>query len=292
MADDPRTWAKLKTFLLSWLKVDEVPEIVKSEKVFPGFDDQAVSDLRTSLELFLKDNYDNRNSDYRQLFLGQKQFLNERLAKIYGGNVHGPNFEAVDLDPGKRAGVLTHPYLMSRFAYLQGSSPIHRGVLITRNFLGRTLNPPPQAFAPLAASSHPDWTTRERVAFQTKSAPCSTCHSMINPLGFTLEKFDAIGKLRPKDNGKPVDSSGSYLDRKGKTVKFSGATDLAKYLAGSEEAQKAFIEKLFHAVTKQPVLAYGPDTLDNLATEFKKGDYSIRKLMVAIAVETCKKAQP
>ena len=111
---------------------------------------------------------------------------------------------------------------------------------------------------------------------------------MINPLGFTLERFDAIGKLREKDNGKAVDFSGSYETRDGKLVKFKGAADLAQYLATSEEAQKAFVEKLFHAVAKQPVLAYGPNTLSDLQAAFKKSDYSIRKLMVEIAVETCK----
>src|SRR5205814_315150 len=140
-------------------------------------------------------------------------------------------FQSVSLDPTERAGVLTHPYMLAGFAYTDSSSPIHRGVLIARSLLGRTLRPPPQAFTPIPASLHPNMTTRQRVALQTQSAPCMSCHSMINPLGFTLEKFDAIGRLRAQENGQPVDSSGSYQSRDGKTIQFKGVRDLARFLA-------------------------------------------------------------
>jgi len=83
----------------------------------------------------------------------------------------------VTLDSGERAGVLTHPYLLSSFAYLDTSSPIHRGVLIMRNVLGRTLQPPPQAFTPLPADKLPNLTTRQRVALQTKPEFCNACHA-------------------------------------------------------------------------------------------------------------------
>lgn len=287
MVNDPRTWTKLRDFLLLWLKVDEVPDIVKNGKRYPGFDATAASDLRTSLELFLENTAWSPDADYRQLLLSQTQYLNGRLAKMYGVSLpENAPFQAVELDPGQRAGVLTHPYLLSRFAYLDNSSPIHRGVLIARNMLGRTLSPPPAAFAPLAPSLHPSLTTRERVSLQTKPATCNSCHSMINPLGFTLEKFDAIGRLRATDNGKPVDATGSYQARDGKLIKFSGAADLANYLANSDEAHAAFVEKLFQHLVKQPVLAYGGKTLPNLEAGFAKSRYSIRSLMVQTMVAT------
>lgn len=286
MANDPRTWSKLRDFLLSWLRLDEIPEIVKSAKDYPGFDPSAVADLRTSLELFLRDAAWEKD-DYRELMLGNREYLNGRLAKLYGAQMPpDADFQAVPLDSGQRAGVLTQPYLLARLAYLDHSSPIHRGVLIVRSLLGRTLNPPPAAFVPLPASSHPNLTTRERVALQTKPAPCNTCHGMINPLGFTLERFDAIGRLRRAENGKPVDTSGSYLTRSGSVVKFSGATDLARFLADSEEAQSAFVEKLFQNLVKQPIRAYGADALPKLRESFQKDQYRIRSLMVQIMLAT------
>lgn len=287
MANDPRAWTKLRDFLLLWLKVDDTPDIVKSAKRYPGFDAAISADLRTSLEMFLESTAGSPASDYRELLLGRTQFFNGRLAKLYGGDLPpDAPFQAVKLDPDQRAGVLTHPYVLSRFAYLETSSPIHRGVLIARNMLGRTLAPPPAAFTPLAASLHPSLTTRERVALQTKNAPCNSCHNMINPLGFTLERFDAIGRLRREENGKAVDASGSYKARDGEVVKFAGATDLAKYIAESDEAQTAFTEKLFHHLVKQPVLAYSPQMLPKLEHAFAQNQYSIRKLMVEIISDT------
>ena len=278
MAKDPRAWNKLRDFLLRWLKVDEVPDIVKNPKKYPDFDAATASDLRTSLELFLEANAWSETSDYRDLLLSQKQFLNGRLAKLYGQRSNGEGtFTEVQLEPDQRAGVLTQPYLLSRFAYLDTSSPIHRGVLIVRNLLGRTLQPPPAAFAPLAPSLHPDWTTRQRVSMQTKPAMCNSCHSVINPLGFTLEKFDAIGRLRQSEN---------YRTRSGKLVSFSGATSLARYIATSDEAHRAFVEKLFQHLVKQPVLAYGPNTIDGLVRKFADNRYSIRSLMVQIMLAT------
>ncbi len=284
---DNRAWNKLRQFLLLWLKVDEVPEIVKSRQHYPTFDASAASDLRTSLELFLQNTAWSPKSDYRDLMLSDKQFLNGRLAALYGINLPADApFQEVVLDPGQRAGVVTHPYLLSRFAYLDGSSPIHRGVLIVRNLLGRTLKPPPANFVPLAASLHPDLTTRQRVSLQTKPEFCNNCHGIINPLGFTLERFDAIGRLRDTDNGKPVDASGAYRDRAGAVVKFSTALDLSRYLAESDDARSAFVEKLFLNVAKQPPLAYSPRKLSELEQSFAKNQYSIRSLLVDMVVAT------
>jgi hypothetical protein len=289
MANDPRAWTKLREFLLTWLKVDETPDLVKNKKRYPDFDDTTAADLRTSLELFLRNTVWNEKSDFRELLTSRTQYLNGRLAKLYGASLPADApFQAVELDPEQRVGVLTHPYLLSRFAYLENSSPIHRGVLIARSMLGRTLAPPPAAFTPLAPSLHPSLTTRERVALQTKPDGCNSCHSMINPLGFTLERFDAIGRLRQMENGKPVDPTGSYLARSGDRVKFSGAKDLANFIANSDEAHVAFVEKLFHHLVKQPVRAYGPKTLPNLEGAFEKGGYSIRNLMVQTMVATAK----
>jgi hypothetical protein len=233
-------------------------------------------------------------SDFRELMLTDKVFLNGRLAKLYGANLPADApFQPVALDPKERAGVLTQPYVLASFAYLDTSSPIHRGVLISRNLLGRLLQPPPQAFTPLAADLHPKLTTRQRVALQTRPAACMSCHSMINPLGYTLEKFDAIGRVRSEENGKPVDASGTYQSRTGKLVQFSGARDLARYLTESDEAHAAFVEKLFQHLVKQPIRAFGPRTLPDLQRAFETQGFSIRKEMVEImAVSALKGAAP
>ena len=182
----------------------------------------------------------------------------------------------------ERAGLLTHPYLMASFAYTATSSPIHRGVFIARSVLGRVLRPPPEAVAPLAPDLHPDLTTRQRVAIQTQPESCRSCHGMINPLGFTLEHFDALGRYRKEEKGKPIDATGSYETRSGETVKFSGVRDLAAYLTTSGEAHSAFVQQLFHYLIKQPIGAFGRQELPELRRFFVAHDFNIRKLMVEI----------
>ena len=107
---------------------------------------------------------------------------------------------------------------------------------------------------------------------------------MINPLGFTLEHFDAVGRYREKENGKPVDDTGSYQTRDGRVVKFAGVRDLAKFLAGSGEVHAAFAEQLFHHLVKQSVRAYGANKLDELRESFSRSGFNIRKLAVEVAV--------
>lgn len=285
MVADPRSRAKLREFFLQWLKVDHHPDLAKDAKRFPGFDEAVAADLRTSLELTLEQVMWSEKSDYRELLLTDKVYLNGRLAKFYGVNLPpDAPFQLVELDPKERAGVLTHPYLLASFAYLDESSPIHRGVMIARGLFGRRLQPPAQAFTPLPADLHPNLTTRQRVALQTKPTACSTCHDLINPLGFTLEKFDAIGRLRAQENGKPVDSTGSYESRAGKAVKFAGARDLANYLTVSDEAHTAFVEQLFQHLVKQPAQAFGPDTLPEMQKAFTSHDFNIRSQIVETAV--------
>jgi cytochrome c553 len=291
MVNSPRSYAKLRDFLMVWLKVDENPDIIKNTKSFPNFDNATVADLRTSLDLYLKDATWGQDGSFQNLMLSQNQFLNSRLAGVYGASVPaGAGFQKV-ASPD-RAGVLTHPYLLSRFAYLEGSSPIHRGVLIIRSMMGRVLSPPPVAVAPVAPSLHPTLTTRERVVIQTKPDACNGCHGIINPLGFTLEKYDAIGRLRNTDNNKPVDTTGGYMNQGGNVVKLNNAQELANFIANSEEAQTAFAEKLFQHMTKQPIRAYGKTALPNLHSSFKRDKFSIKSLMVEILMTTITEGNP
>lgn len=293
MMDDPRAKLKLHQFLLAWLKVDQSPELVKDQKRFPDFDPAVAADLRTSLELFLDDIAFSEKADFRQFFRSEDIFLNSRLAKFYGTELpEDSDFTRSKLDSDARAGVLTHPYMMAAFAYPGESSPIHRGVFIIRGMLGVTLRPPANAtFTPFAPEKHPGLTTRQRITLQTSETACVSCHAVINSFGFTLEKFDSVGRFRDKENGKPVDVSGSYDTRDGSTEKFAGPGDLAAFLANSHESHDAFAQQMFQQFTKQTVRAYGLDKPARLHEAFTKADYNIRKLLMEIAVIASQPAQ-
>jgi hypothetical protein len=287
MLADRRARGKINGFFQQWLKVDQLADLPKDAKDFPSFNAVVVADLHTSLELFLEDVVWSEASDFRQLLLADDLYLNGRLSALYGGDLPADApFQKVALKSGDRAGVLTHPLLMANFSYTSTSSPIHRGVFLARNILGVALRQPPDAFTPLPPELHPNLTTRERIALQTSPRDCRSCHGIVNPLGFTLERYDAIGRLRDEEKGKPIDSTGGFTTRSGDLVKFRGASDLAKFVAGSDEAHEAFVARLFHHLVKQPVLAYGPEKLNELRRSFAENEFNIRRLVVEIVVQT------
>ena len=291
MIADVRARSKVREFLHQWLRVDQLHDPSKDQKLFPGFDESIVSDLRISLDLFLEDVIWGDSSDFRQLLLTESLYLNGRLGQFYGTELPpDAAYQKVAFQPEQRAGVLSHPYLMTGFAYHSTSSPIHRGVFVARSILGRFLKPPPEAFTPIPPELHPDLTTRERVNLQTSSASCQSCHSMINPLGFSLEQFDAVGRYRNEEGGRPIDAKGSYITRSGQTVEFTGVRELANFLASSEEAHESFVEQMFAYMIKQPVRAFGSNQVAELRQSFAQKNFNVRSLLVEMMTSSAIKA--
>lgn len=281
---DPRARAKARQFLHHWLNIELAPDLMKDSHRFPDFGEALAADLRASLDLFLESTLWSPRSDFRDLLLSRSIFVNGRLGQVYGIDAgSSTSFRPVELDPGRAAGLLSHPYLMARFAYSDVSSPIHRGVFLVRSVLGRGLRPPPEAAAPLPPSLHPGLTTRERVSLQTSPKPCQGCHEMINPLGFALERFDAMGRLRSEEQGKPIDDVGYFEARSGERRTFRGARELAEILAASEEVHASFVQQLFHNYVRQPILAHGVQTPSELLQIFARSGYNMQKLIVEVA---------
>ncbi len=282
MMEDPRAKAKVREFFHYWLEMDGEREIAKNEEAFPGFDEAVAADLRHSLNLFVDDVVWSERSDYRELLLADWLPLNGRLAKLYGVEVAEEGFESVKFDTRKRAGVLTHPYLLAAFAYSNESSPIHRGVFLTRHIVGRPLKAPPEAVAFEDADFDQGMTMREKVTELTRDAACMSCHETINPLGFSLENYDAIGRWRTKANNLKVDPVSEYETEEGETIELKGARDLAEYAAGSEAAHRAFVRHLFESLIKQPIVPYGETLLEELCEGFAASEFEIKKLIVEI----------
>ena len=312
MLRDDRTRNKLSGFFHHWLEMEEAEDLSKDPAAYPDFTDHIIADLRTSLELFIDAVVWSERSDYRDLLKANYLYLNPRLASFYGGKLPEParetpreksdgdgekleseniataeshddeSFYKVEFDPSQRVGVLTHPYLLSAFAYYKSSSPIHRGVFLTRNIIGRGLKPPPAAIQFMDGRFDPSLTMREKVTELTSPAACMGCHSVINPLGFSLEHFDGVGRYRTEDNKKPVDAESDFMTPDGDTIRLKGARDVAEYAASSVEAHRGFVRQMFQHLVKQPVAAYGPGRLERLRESFEKSDFNIQKLVAEI----------
>ena len=313
MVSDYRARAKVRALVYEWLDIAHVDEMTKDQDEYPGFDRGLVADLRASLDQFIDDVIWSEASDFREFLSADWTYTTDRLARFYG-----PSWQAADVDdaipaaiaigsrkreslsetsktrylalrrsvadPTHRRGILTHPLMLSHFAYHQTSSPVHRGVFLVRHILGRTLRPPNAAFSPLNPDLHPQLTTRERVELQTNEVNCQVCHAKINSLGFALEQFDAAGRFREQEKTRPIDARGSYIDRSGTTASFDGAAELAEYLVGSRDCHQAFVEAAFEHLVKQPIAAYGPSLSDHLTDRFVANDFNVRELLVDIAV--------
>ena len=285
MMKDPRAKSKLRDFLHHWLHVEEGAEIAKDQKEYPGFDQGVVMDLRTSLDLFAESIVWSEASDYRQLLLSDTILMNERLAKFYGQKVEaGAGFQPVKMDADQRGGVLTHPFVLATFSYTKSSSPIHRGVFVTRNILGLMLKPPPMAIAFMDDKFDPSFTMREKVTELTSKPACMSCHVTINPLGFSFERFDAVGRVRSTDNKKPVDPTSDYTTSDGNVIKLTGARDVAVHAAESLSGQTGFVRNLFQEMVKQPPAAYSPELLGQLTSRFRADKFHVRNLAVEVAV--------
>ncbi|HEY3897915.1 MAG TPA: DUF1592 domain-containing protein [Chthoniobacter sp.] len=292
MLADPRTKAKMHGFYYSWLELERAEGLAKDPKSFPEFTPQVLADLRTSLELFLDQVVWSEKSDYRELLESNYLLLNERLGKLYGKDVKGDGFQRVDFDPNRRAGVVTHPYLLAVFASSKATSPIHRGVFLTRTIVGMTLKPPPMAVSFDDTKFDAHLTMREKITELTKNNTCMSCHGTINPLGFSLENYDAIGRWRTQDNNKPVNAVTDFNTDEGDTVRLTGARDLVKFAAENPSGHRAFIHLLFHHTVKQAVDTCGPDALETLRQSFVNSGFNIRKLLTTIAVDAATRGLP
>ncbi len=284
MVWDWRTKAKLRGFFHHWLELERAAELAKDEKVYPEFDDAVLADLRTSLDLFLEEAVWGEGGNYRQLLLADYLFLNERLGNLYGKPDIKGGFQKVSMDPSRRTGIVTHPFLLSSLAYHNATSPIHRGVFLTRNIVGMTLKSPPMANEFKEGKFDPSLTMREKVTEMTRAKACMACHVTINPLGFSLEHYDGIGRWQTTDKDKPVDATSEFKTGDGETIKLTGARDVAEFAANAPSAHRAFIQQIFHHLVKQPVLAYGPDTMDEMRDEFEKTGFNVPELLKRVAL--------
>ena len=301
MIQNPRAKAKLRGFFDHWLDAEAADDIAKDPKSYPGFDAEMVQDLRTSLNHFVDSVVWSDASDYRQLLLSDEIYLNAPLRRYYGVESLGSTqrgagggatnalddaFIPVRFNPEQRAGVLTHPFLLSAHSYYRSSSPIHRGVFLTRKVLGRFLKPPPRAIEFMDDRFDPSLTMREKVTQLTEKPQCMACHATINPLGFSLEQFDAAGRFRLEDTRKPINATSEYQTADGKTLTLRGPRDLARHASESPDARRGFVRQLFQHTVQQTPDAYGTGSLQKLDLAFEHSGCNVRQLLVEIAVHT------
>ena len=221
MIADPRARALVENFAGQWLQLRKLRNVVPDTAAYTAFDENLRAAMRRETELFLEAEF-RGDRPLLDMLRADYTFVNERLARHYGiPDVYGVHFRPVNYPDDTRRGLLGHAGLLTITSYANRTSPVVRGVWLLENFLGTPPAPPPPDVPSLpgAGEDGAPRSVRERLERHRANAVCATCHNVIDPLGFALESFDAIGRWRttdeggtPFDTGIPIDASGTLVD--------------------------------------------------------------------------------
>ena len=219
MLADPRSDQMVLNFVGQWLNMRSMQTFFPIPGLFPDFDDNLRNAMRKEVELFVG-SVVHEDRDVMDLLNGNYTYLNERLALHYGiPNVYGSNFRRVELTPefDMRRGLLGKGAIETVTSYPNRTTPTVRGKAMMKIFLGVSPPDPPPNVPPLKdegtgthALTKP--TMREQMEMHRKNEPCATCHKIMDPIGFSLENFDAIGRWRTTDDGTPINPAGKLVD--------------------------------------------------------------------------------
>ena len=247
MLADPRSEALVNNFAEQWLYLRNLASASPDTRLFPDFDDNLRQAFRRETEMFFE-SIMREDRNVLDLLRANYTFVNERLAKHYGiPNIYGSRFRRVTFDEGSvRGGLLGQGSVLTVSSYATRTSPVIRGKWVLTNILGSPPPPPPPNVPPLkeAADSGKVLTMRERMAQHRANPACAGCHKLMDPIGFSLENYDAVGRWRTTEGGVPVDAAGSLPD--GST--FTGAAGLRQALLRNPE--------LFVTTTAEKLLTY------------------------------------
>jgi mono/diheme cytochrome c family protein len=214
MLADPRAQALVKNFGGQWLHLRNLAAFVPTRDDFPEFDDALRQAMRTETEMLL-DSLRLENRSVLDLVRADYTFANERLARHYGmRGVYGSHFRRVPVTDPARYGLLGHASVLAVTSYPNRTSPVVRGKWILENIMGTPPPPPPPGAANVLADNAPGKldSVRARLAAHRSNPQCASCHRVMDPLGFALENFDAVGAWRTDDQGSPIDASDTLVD--------------------------------------------------------------------------------
>ena len=244
MLADERSASLVTSFAAQWLYLRNLPAVSPDFIVFPDFDETLRRALRRETELFFE-SVVREDRSALDLITADYTFLNERLARHYGmPGVAGSHFRRVPLPPGSpRGGLLGHGSILAVTGYATRTSPVVRGKWVLENLLGTPPPPPPPNVPPLdEAKSAAALSMRERMEEHRRNPACAACHALMDPVGLSLENFDAIGRWRTLTAGlAPIDASGGLPDG---TV-FDGVAGLRQALLDrSDQFVRTLVDKL------------------------------------------------
>jgi hypothetical protein len=281
MLRDPKSGALSENFGGQWLELRKLESVKPDKDRFPEFEEYLRMSMRRETELFFE-NIMRRDRSVIDFIDADYSFLNERLARFYKiPNVTGPEFRQVALpSDAQRGGILTQASVLTVSSYATRTSPVLRGKWILENILASPPPPPPADVPNLdEAKIGSTMTMRQQLEEHRKNATCAACHSRMDPLGFGLENFNAIGQWRTQDGKFPVDSSGTLPD--GRT--FQGPQELKQILKADRDAfARGLTEKLLTYALGRGLERYDRPVVKKIAARAAADNYKFSSLTLEI----------
>jgi hypothetical protein len=283
LADDRGVTTLVEDFAAQWLNLRRLDEVQINTVIFPEYDMSLIEGFEIETQLFIAETL-KKDTSVMELLDANYSFLNERLARHYGvEGIYGSRFRKAEFpDKSQRGGLMAHGSLLSVTSYPGRTSPVLRGKWLLDNLLG-TPPPPPPPNVPILPDASPGEipaSIRERLARHRQDPVCSTCHTVIDPLGFALENFDVIGAWRDFDEiGNPVDPEGNYPGG----VEFAGFADLRDWMTTRpEQFSHTLVEKLMTYALGRRVEYYDQPTIRDIVRKAAEDDYSWSSLVMGI----------
>jgi hypothetical protein len=285
MLADPKAEALVTNFASEWLFLRNLQSVNPAGEDFPNFDENLRQAFRTETEMFVGSVF-REDRSVMDLLTANYTFVNERLAKHYGiGDIYGSQFRRITVTDDARRGLLGQGSILTVTSYPTRTSPVLRGKWILENILG---TPPPAPPPNVPALKENDeggkiTTVRERLEEHRKNPACATCHRVMDPLGFSLDNFDAIGQWRSKELGLPIDASGQLADG----TKVDGVVDLRKaLLLHPERFVGTMTEKLMTYALGRGLEYYDMPVMRSIARDAARDDYRFSSIVMGIVKST------
>jgi hypothetical protein len=278
MLADEKSRALVDNFASQWLFLREFDEHQAEYALFPAFDETLKGAMRKETELMFARALDGTLS-VEQLLTSDYTLANDRLRAFYGIGGGTAEFAKVSLAGTNRTGLLGQAAIQTLTSYPARTSPVKRGKFILEQLLCSPPPPPPPGVEGLASEAMPTGTLRQRLEAHRAEPTCAGCHQLMDPLGFALENFDAIGAYRSDDSGGfPIDASGTLTDG----TQVSGVADLAQALKNDPRYARCVTEKLFVYALGRGVTEKDTDYVDLLSEQLAQSAFSLPDLLVEL----------
>jgi hypothetical protein len=281
MLRDPRSKALVNNFASRWLELNKLPGVVPDTKLYPEFDEN-LRDAMAQETLLFVDSQMRDDRSVTELLTADYTFLNERLAQHYGiPDIYGSHFRRVTFTGGIRGGLLGQASVLTVTSYPNRTSVVIRGRWLLANMLGSPPPPPPPnvpALKEAGADGQPR-ALRERMEIHRTNPVCASCHQRMDPLGFSLENFDALGKWRNEADGVSVDAVASLPDG----TRFSGLGGLRTLLVShKEDFVRTFTGKLLAYGIGRGIEYYDLPAIRKIARDAAHNDYRWSSIVLGV----------